>query len=221
MKGWPRIGWPRAARVVGRNLRSRLSGGLLLVIPLTITFLVVRYVFTLLDDLLRPIPTLVGWDFPGPGLALALILLYLIGMLASSRRGSLLLNPGLALTERIPFVRSIYLAAREATQVLSPGRHPQYQRVVLLHWPREGVRALGLVTATFLNTYGEPYVAVYIPTTPVPTSGQLAILPEAEVEDIAISVEQAMRIILSGGILSPEGILGDRREHSTEQSVRS
>ena len=83
MKGW---GWPTAARVVGRNVRSRLGGGLLLVIPLTITFIVVRYIFTVLDDLLRPIPARVGWDFPGLGLALALILLYLLGMLASSRR---------------------------------------------------------------------------------------------------------------------------------------
>ena len=212
--------WGSFVSGVGRNIRSRLAAGFLLIIPLSLTLLITWYVFTTLDSLFRPLLTrLLGWNFPGIGFALALLLLYLIGTVATSNKGSRLLNPGLAFTERIPLVRTIYLAAKEATKVFSHDDTQRYRRVVLLEFPRPGVKALGLVTATFISPDGEPQLAVYIPTTPNPTSGQLALIPESEVEDAGMSVEAAMRIIISGGILTP-GMVGKEFDRPREESLR-
>jgi uncharacterized membrane protein len=198
---------PLIIREVGKNIRSRLGAGLLVSIPLGLTIIVLWYVFITLDSLLRPsLARLLGWDFPGIGLTIGLVFLYLIGMLASSNRGSRFLNPGLAFTERIPLVRTIYKAARDVTKIFSREKGEDNRRVVLLDFPRPGVKAIGLVTANFVGPDQIPKVVVYIPTTPNPTSGQLALIPETEVEDVGLSVEEAMRIIISGGILTPSTV---------------
>lgn len=195
---------PLIVTAVGKNIRSRLGAGLLVSIPLGLTIIVLWYVFITLDSLLRPsLARLLGWDFPGIGVTIGLVFLYLIGMLASSNRGSRFLNPGLAFTERIPLVRTIYIAARDVTKVFSRGKGEDNRRVVLLDFPRPGVKAIGMVTANFIGPDNIPRVVVYIPTTPNPTSGQLALIPEMEVQDVGMSVEDAMRIIISGGILTP------------------
>lgn len=206
---------------VGKNIRSKLGAGLLVFIPVAITFIAVRYVLTALDDLFYPdrLAAIVGYDFLGLGVVLLLLLLYVIGVLATSKRGSRVPNIVEAVTERIPVIRTIYLATREATKLFSRGKDQEYRRVVLLEFPRPGVKAVGLVTASFSNPQGESQLAIYIPTTPNPTSGQLAIVPEHEVEDAGISVEQALRIIISGGILVPS-MMGTALEAPQKEGTR-
>ena len=179
---------------VWANIRSSIGGGLLIIIPVGVTYAVGSFAFNFLDELLVPLTTPIekasGVRFTGMGVLIALALVYIIGVVAKS--------------SRTPLLGTIYVSAREATRLLSPKRAGRETRVVLLEFPRPGVRALGIVTAEIVDSSGHPFLVIYVPTTPNPTSGQLAILPESEVTDAGVSVDQAMGVIVSGGILTPD-----------------
>jgi len=196
---------------MGANIRGSVGGGLGIIIPVAVTYAVGSFAFKFLDQLFVPattaIHTAAGVRFTGMGVLIALVVVYLIGVIAKSSRTSKFLQPGLRVAENIPLLGTIYVSAREATRLLSPSRSGQDTRVVLLEFPRPGVRALGIVTAEIKDGSGHPLLVIYVPTTPNPTSGQLAILPESEVTDAGVSVDQAMGVIVSGGILTPK-ILG-------------
>ena len=193
---------------VWANIRSSIGGGLLIIIPVGVTYAVGSFAFKFLDELLVPLTTPIekasGVRFTGMGVLIALALVYIIGVVAKSSRTSRFLQPGLRLAEKVPLLGTIYVSAREATRLLSPKRAGRETRVVLLEFPRPGVRALGIVTAEIVDSSGHPFLVIYVPTTPNPTSGQLAILPESEVTDAGVSVDQAMSVIVSGGILTPD-----------------
>jgi uncharacterized membrane protein len=196
------------------NIRINVAGGLLIIIPVAITYAVGSFAFKFLDELFIPATTAItttsGVGFTGMGVLIALGVVYMIGVIAKSSRTSRFLQPGLRVVEKIPLLGTIYVSAREATRLLSPNRSGRETRVVLLEFPRPGVRALGIVTAEIADGAGHPLLVIYVPTTPNPTSGQLAILPESEVTEAGVSVDQAMSVIVSGGILTPD-VLGPER----------
>ena len=195
------------ARMWG-NIRGSVGGGLLIIMPVAVTYAVGSFAFKFLDELFVPATTAIdtasGVRFTGMGVLISLVVVYFIGVIAKSSRTSRFLQPGLRLAEKVPLLGTIYVSAREATRLLSPSRSGQNTRVVLLEFPRPGVRALGIVTANITDGNGHPLLVIYVPTTPNPTSGQLAILPESEVTDAGVSVDQAMGVIVSGGILTPK-----------------
>jgi uncharacterized membrane protein len=106
--------------------------------------------------------------------------------------------------ERIPVVRSIYSTTRTGVEILTGSKDHPYRGVVLVDFPREGMKAIGLITANLGMMDGSETVAVYIPTTPVPSSGFLVIMPLSEVTLTEMSVDDAMKMIVSGGILAKE-----------------
>ena len=107
---------------------------------------------------------------------------------------------------RVPVVKSIYGVAKQAADALSSPLDRQFHRVVFLEWPRPGVRAMGFVTGHWGSPGEDKMVVVYIPTVPNPTSGMLAILPENDVVETDITVEDAMKMVFSGGIVLPESM---------------
>ena len=179
--------------------------GFLVLIPLIITVVVVRIFFNYLDDFVQPWLGDRVWflDFPGVGVVAILLLLYVIGALVSWEAGRIAVNWQGAILSRIPVVKSIYGVAKQATDALSSPLGHHFSRVVFVEWPRPGVMALGLVTGHISSPEGENLVAVYIPTVPNPTSGMLAFISEDEVTDTNISVEDAMKMVFSGGIVLP------------------
>ena len=203
-----------------RHVWQCIARGFLLLIPLFITILIVRYLVGFAGSVISPF---VGFvisrpvldDIPGATLivwtavtASALVLFYGLGMLVTGEKGqnrvALAIN---AFLSRIPVVKSIYDVANQTTQALSTPRANAFSRVVFLEWPRPGVRALGLVTGQCVLPHDDrTMLVIYIATVPNPTSGMLAVIPEDEVMDAGITVEQAMKIIFSGGIVIPEGL---------------
>ena len=188
-----------------RHLWRRVVSGFLVVVPLGITFIIIRFVVIYLDDILRPALSDTYLDFPGIGLVILLIGLYLIGATVSARLGRRAFDVQNAVLTRVPVVKSIYVLARQATDALSSPLEREINRVVFIEWPRPGFMALGFVTGYIgpLEPDGPSRLIVYVPTVPNPTSGNLAFVAEDDVIDTDITVEEAMKTVFSGGIVPP------------------
>ena len=202
---------PRPAsfiRPLGRHMRRRMVSGLLIVLPLAATYLIIKFIFDIIDppisDLVRDIS---GKNIPGVGLVIFLIILYVVGVVGSYVIGRRIITYGHRLADLIPIVRPIYRTAKQTVDALGAANWSEkYNRVVLLDFPRDGVKSIGFVTAMYKDPKGKPMVAIYIPTSPVPTSGFLALVATDKVITTNLTVDDAMKIVISGGVLTPEQI---------------
>ena len=185
------------------HFRAVLGAGLLVTLPIAITILVFKFFFDILDPLLQPIlQFLPGPRIPGLGIIALLVLIYAVGLVATQVIGRRFINAGHEFIERIPIVRSIYGTTRSGVEMLSGTKGQPYRGVVLVDFPRPGIKAIGLVTAN-LGTLGEhEMVSVYVPTTPVPSSGFLLLVPTTEITPMDMTVDDAIKMIISGGIKS-------------------
>lgn len=203
------------------RLKRYLLTGLLTIIPLWVTWLVFRFVLGVLADLGAPLvnATLNAIRLVFPAVAMnlnrvwllnilallaTLITLYLIGLLAHLVVGQRLINAFESLLQRIPLVQTIYGGTKKLLSVLQskPGNA---ERVVLVDFPRRGMKVVGLVTRVMTEQgSGREMAAVYIPTTPNPTSGYLEIVPVADLTATDWTMDQAMSFIISGGAVAPD-----------------
>ena len=202
----PRLGFFRRPVV---HIQRTLGAGILVILPIGVTVLVLKFFFDLLDPVLEPLVELLpGESVTGTGLVGLVILVYLLGLFAALVIGRRLIGFGHKMMEVIPVVKGIYGTTRIAIELLSHngksngklGENDQYSGVVLIDFPRDGIKSIGLITSTMLDTDGEEVLSVYIPTTPIPSSGFLVIVAASEVTQTDISVEEAMRVVISGGI---------------------
>ncbi len=182
-----------------------LGAGLLVILPIGITLLVLKFFFDLLDPILRqPLEFLPGPYIIGSGLAALVVALYLIGLVTSHVVGRRLIEVGHLIIERIPLVKIIYSTTRSGVELLSGSKDSPYRGAVLVDFPRPGMKSIGLVTSSLQPADEEEMVFVYIPTTPVPSSGFLVVVGVKDVTPLDMSVDDAMKIIISGGILAGE-----------------
>ena len=193
------------------HFQRTLGAGVLVILPIGITVLVLKFFFDLLDPVLEPLVELLpGRLVTGTGLVALIVLVYLLGLFAALVVGRRLISLGHRLMEVIPLVKGIYGTTRMAIEILSKNQNgngggdvddgQQYSGVVLIEYPRAGIMSIGLITSSMLDTNGEEVLSVYIPTTPIPSSGFLVIVSASEVTRTDISVEDAMRVVISGGI---------------------
>lgn len=202
------------------NFQNNLLAGLLAITPLVVVWVVFDFFLGLLSRAGRPLALgltdFLDTHFPGltPWLAdefvretiaviVALLALYSIGAIASRVIGIKLIGYFERLIERIPFVQTIYSATKKLVTVLQQ-KPDGSARVVLIEFPHAGMRAIGLVMTVMKDTTtGEDLAAVYVPTTPNPTSGYLEIVPVKDVVATDMTMDQAMTMIISGGAISP------------------
>ena len=197
-------------RGIGGHFRGRIISGLLILLPLGATYLIIKFVFDLIDPpLVQLIDGITGRHIPGVGIVSFVIILYLVGLVGSYVIGRRLIAFGHAIANFIPIVRPIYRTAKQTVDALGTSNvRNRYNRVVLLDFPRKGVKAIGLATSSFKDPNGDILVAVYIPTTPIPSSGYLALVPEDDVISTTLTVDEAMKVVISGGVLTPDVISG-------------
>lgn len=182
--------------------RSTISG-FVVSVPLIISYIILSFFFFGIDDIFRPIVRDTVLDFTGFGVVVTFGLLYVIGAFMSGNRMRAAQD---AFWSRVPVVKGIYLVAREARDALSTTGDHDYSRVVFIEWPGPGKIAMGFVTGHFghANSEGKRRIAVYIPTVPNPTSGMLAFVLEDDVIESELSIKEAMKTVLSGGIVLPD-----------------
>jgi len=194
------------------HFQRTLGAGVLVILPIGITVLVLKFFFDLLDPVLEPVVELLpGATITGTGMVALIILVYLLGLFAAQVVGRRLIGFGHKVIELIPVVKGIYGTTRMAIEVLSHSYKgvengngdtddQEYAGVVLIDFPRPGIQSIGLITSSMLDTDGEEVLSVYIPTTPIPSSGFLVIVSASEVTRTEMTVEDAMRVVISGGI---------------------
>lgn len=190
------------------GIRRYLLAGILLFVPLWLTYVVLRFVFTTLagltEPLLRGVLDWPEWALLAVSALLSLVLIYLLGWLASWVLGRRLIHLFDRVLERIPLVQTIYGGVRKLLAVLQTSPDQPQQRVVLVDRPDDGVKVVGLVTRVLTDTAtGEEYAAVYLPSTPNPTAGTLELVSLDRVHPSDMSVDEAMSFVVSGGTVSP------------------
>ena len=194
---------------IGNHFRGRLVAGLLLILPVGATYLVLKFLFDLIDQPLRELVNAVfGAWIPGIGIVSFIIFLYVFGLVGKHFIGRNIIRAGNRVVDFIPFVRSIYKIARNTVESLSGSDFSKkFSRVVLLEFPKVGVKSVGFLTSEYSDNANNDMVAVYIPTSPVPTSGFLALVPKEDVTFTDLTVDDAMKMVISGGVLTPPKIV--------------
>ncbi|TZF87107.1 DUF502 domain-containing protein [Cognatilysobacter lacus] len=204
------------------TLQRLFLTGLLTLLPIWLTWVVVKFVFVMLSDISRPLiePALQGWAANDRSLAwiaspwvqnalaliATLVVILLSGVMARRVLGQQLLRWFEALIKRIPFANIIYGSARQLLDILQT-KPDGTQRVVLVDFPNAHMKSIGFVTRVLREQgTGRELAAVYVPTTPNPTSGYLEIVPIENITPTDWTVDQAMSFIISGGAVSPDTI---------------
>ena len=189
------------------KLKGDFLAGILIVVPLAAVFLILRWVFMAIDDILEPLVELIfGRPITGIGFLATVILIYLAGVFARNVLGIQLINYTESLMTRIPVARGMYTTFKQAMHNLMLPQTGAFKEVVLVEFPRPGMRTIGFITNRVTDDSDQNLVNVYIPTAPNPTSGFLEIMPESLVTHLDLSVEAAMKMVLSGGMVSPSVI---------------
>ena len=205
------------------SLQRLFLTGLLTLLPLWLTWIVVKFVFVMLSDTSRPLvqpllenlaasyPHMLSW-LVDPwvqtvlGLLATLLVILLSGVMARRVVGQRLLRWFEAMIKRIPFANTIYGSARQLLDILQT-KPDGVQRVVLIDFPHTEMKSIGFVTRVLREQgTGRELAAVYVPTTPNPTSGYLEIVPVEKITPTDWTVDQAMSFIISGGAVSPDSI---------------
>ena len=211
------------------DIKKRLLAGAIVLLPLYITFYVLKLLFTFAggtmvpvvqriflrsdwvqlkvpDSVLTPLMFLIG-------LMMLFLLLYFAGAFATNFIGKRIISFGESILEKMPVVKNIYGTTKQLIRSATLPGKGAFKRVVLVDFPRRGSKALGFVTGSFQLKDGRTLVSVFVSTSPNPTSGFVVLFPESDVEDTHLSVEEGFKIIVSGGILTPGFMEEAKKSH--------
>ena len=193
-----------------KHLRTKILAGILVILPLGITFLVLKFVFNTLDNILGPLmPEVPVYLFnqnfllPGLGIIGFFLLLYLIGMIATNVLGHKLVTWGDYLFKTIPVVKNVYTASKQLTDAFSASRGGSFRQAVFVEFPQEGNFVLGFLTNELKDLEQQMKATVFIPTAFVPPQGFLLFLPKEKVLPSHMTIEEAIKTIMSVGIVAP------------------
>lgn len=195
-------------------MKAYFITGLLIWVPLAITVWVLNLLIGTLDQTLTFLPQSwlprywVGRDIPGMGVVLTALVIFVTGLLARNFIGERLIRMWEHLLSRIPIVRGIYSSVKQVSDtILSPDGNA-FRQALLVQYPREGVWTIGFQTgspsAEILTHVPEEMISVYVPTTPNPTSGFFLMMPRKQVKVLRMSVDEALKYVVSMGVVTPE-----------------
>lgn len=203
-----------------KDVRKRMLTGLLLILPVYVTFFVVKFLFSFVGGTLAPVikkvlqlcgvalrkSSLDEFIITFFGLILTFIALYFIGIFAANFVGKAIISYFENLLTKTPIIRNIYSSVKQIIHAVSlPGKQA-FKRVVLVDFPKEGAKSIGFVTSDTQYNKEQKYISIFIPTTPNPTTGFLIFVPEDTVIDTTLTVEEAFKTLFSGGVLTPRDI---------------
>ena len=191
-------------------LRRYLIAGLLVWVPLGITFLVLKFLLDLMDRLLLLLPvewrpeTVLGFSIPGFGLVLAFAILLVTGVIVANLLGRTLLRLWESLLSQIPLVRTVYSSAKQImSSLLSTGSH-SFRKVLLIEYPRKGIWTVcfqtGPAAQEIQGHLEKDSITVFVPTTPNPTSGFIIVVPKDDARELDMDIETALKLVMSLGI---------------------
>jgi uncharacterized membrane protein len=189
------------------TLRRYFLAGILALLPVYVTGWILFKVFIVVDRNVRPfIARLAGYEIPGLGFLATVLFILLIGAFASNIIGRSALNRLEELFAKVPLFSRIYISVKQIGEGVI-GKRNLFERAVVFEYPRPGCWAVGFVTGRHAGVleraHRRKYEHVFVPTTPNPTSGFLLFLPTEDLTDLGLSVEDALKLVISGGAVSP------------------
>jgi uncharacterized membrane protein len=195
------------------RLRRYLVAGLLVWVPLGATILIFSVLFDLMDRVLLLLPAtfrpeqLLGFRIPGLGAILAILVLLATGLFVANFFGRRIVGSFESILDRIPLVRGVYSSVKHFAAVVFSESNTSFKKVLLIEYPRAGLYSLAFQTSENPQEVqartGDEIVTVFLPTTPNPTSGFMLFVPRKDVTELDMTVEEALKMIISLGVVLP------------------
>ena len=191
-----------------RKIRNKFLTGLLTLLPIYITYVLLKFVIGIAPNIpyLRTIPFFTNNE----ALAIiiefivALIVIFCIGLIISNVLGKKLFVFFEKIMEKVPLINTIYISSRQIMQTLTKAGKGNFKQVVFIEYPRKGLWTLAFITAYSKSESGEQYVHIFLPSTPNPTTGFVLFMRETDVIPSGLSIEEGLKTLISGGMISPE-----------------
>ena len=211
-----------------KSTRRKMIAGLLVVLPVFVTYFVIRFLFTMIGGILSPVVVrAVGpygfapnskineFIITSVAFILTFVALYFIGVVATNFLGKFVINLFEKIVNNVPIIKNVYTSSKKLLEIVSLPTTQSFKRVVIVEYPRVGMKAFAFVTGNLKTKEGTELSSIFVPTTPNPTSGFLIYLPEQDIEETDLSIEEGMKLIVSGGILVPERMESDTDKPTT------
>lgn len=203
------------------SLKRYFVSGVLVVVPIILTYIVLKFMFESIDGVLQPlIHRVLGYYIPGLGIITTLLIVLLAGILTRNFIGAKLYRIGDQILERLPIIRPIYSAAKQLLEAIAKPSMESFKEVALVEYPRKGVYALSFISHRVeISIEGKrrKFATVFVPSTPTPVSGMVIMVPDEEAIVIGMTIEEGIKFLVSGGVASPD-LITDHTKSESQQT---
>lgn len=216
-------------RILKHKVRNIFITGFLVTLPLMITYFFIRVLFRMIDSMLGPtvnqLLSATGLHFmiPGIGFILTILIIFAVGLASTNVIGRKLFLKFEIFLNSIPLVKSIYSGAKQVIHTISTAKKAAFSRVVLVQFPRNGIYTIGFITSEAKGEVQEitkeDVINVFIPTVPNPTTGFFLMIPRNDITPLKMSIEDGIKLIISGGIVVPPYNSESERNKNPEHSI--
>ena len=187
-----------------QNLRSKLLTGIITLLPLYLTYIVLKFFFKTLNDISEPILNRLNIEIPFLGIFLTLLLVLSIGIAVTNFLGKKFFEIGEKIVKKVPLVSSIYLSIKQILDTITNSSTDEFKGTVYIQYPRKGLWTMAFISGESISESGEAFFHLFVPTTPNPTSGFFLMIPKEDAIKSNMSVEDGLKTIISGGLLAPK-----------------
>ena len=189
---------------ITQTFRSKLFAGIATLLPLYLTFIVIKFLFVTLEEISGPLLKKFHIDIPGLGIILTVALIYILGLVVTNFLGRKIFNIGENIVKKVPVVNMIYTTLKQITETFTKSSTDAFEGAVYIQYPRVGLWTMAFISGQSKSEDGIEYYHLFVPTTPNPTSGFFLMIPQADAIPTGMSVEEGLKTIISGGLLAPE-----------------
>ena len=200
------------------TIKKNIIAGLLVTVPVLLTYIVLKFVITRIDALVVPVVSKIigekamesfnGYFVPGMGFLILVFFIFFIGLLATNFFGKKLFNFGELVLRKIPIVRVIYITIKKVVDTVSQSNESTFEKMALITYPRAPLKTLGIIVCDTPDSVSknieEPSVNVFVPTSPNPTTGFVIAVPIKDVDFLKMTVEEGLKMVISFGVVAPK-----------------
>ena len=187
-----------------QNLRSKLLTGIITLLPLYLTYIVLKFFFKTLNDISEPILNRLNIEIPLLGIFLTLLLVLSIGIAVTNFLGRKFFEIGEKIVKKVPLVSSIYYSIKQILDTITNSSTDEFKGTVYIQYPRKGLWTMAFISGESISESGKAFFHLFVPTTPNPTSGFFLMIPKEDAIESNMSVEDGLKTIISGGLLAPK-----------------
>ena len=205
-------------KMIKGTIKKNIIAGLLVTVPVSLTYIVLKFVITRIDALVVPVVSKIigekamenfnGYFVPGMGFLILIFFIFFIGLLTTNFFGKKLFSFGELVLRKIPIVRVIYITIKKVVDTVSQSNESTFEKMALITYPRAPLKTLGIIVCDTPDAVSrnieEPSVNVFVPTSPNPTTGFVIAVPIKDVDFLKMTVEEGLKMVISFGVVAPK-----------------